>query len=106
MTALDGVPALLGIAILGLATLAFKVVGPLAAGRVHLSEGASRAADLLPTALIASLVAVQTFDEGPLSAKVLGVLAAAVATALRAPFAVVVVVGAAVAASLRAAGLP
>lgn len=105
MNVLDGVPTLIGIAVLGLATLAFKVVGPLAAGRVHLSDRAALAADLLPTALIASLVAIQTFDEGPVSAKVLGVLAAALATALRAPFAVVVLVGAVTAASLRAVGL-
>jgi uncharacterized membrane protein len=41
-----------------------------------------------------------------MDAKVLGVLAATLAVALRAPFAVVVVVGAASAALLRAVGLP
>jgi hypothetical protein len=50
-------------------------------------------------------VVTQTFDGGPGDAKVLGVLAAACAGALRAPFAVVVLVGAATAAGLRASGL-
>jgi uncharacterized membrane protein len=91
--------------LLGAVTLAFKVVGPLAAGRVVLPPRLARAAELLPTALIAGLVVTQTFDGVGIDAKVLGVLAAAVAVALRAPFAVVVLVGAASAAALRAAGL-
>ena len=102
---MSGPGVLLGMLLLGAATLAFKVVGPLAAGRVVLPPRLARAAELLPTALIAGLVVTQTFDGVGIDAKVLGVLAAAVAVALRAPFAVVVLVGAASAAALRAAGL-
>lgn len=105
MTPLAGPQVLLGLAVLGGATLAFKLVGPLAAGRITLPPLAARAAELLPTALIAGLVATQTFDAGVADAKVVGVLAAAVAVALRAPFALVVLVGAGTAAALRAFGI-
>jgi uncharacterized membrane protein len=103
---MTGPGVLLGMLLLGATTLVFKLVGPLAAGRFTLPPVLARAAELLPTALIAGLVVTQTFDGGPaVDAKVLGVLAAAIAVALRAPFAVVVLVGAATAAALRAAGL-
>jgi branched-subunit amino acid transport protein len=101
----SGVGVLLGMLLLGAATLAFKVVGPLAAGRISLPPGLARAAELLPIALIAGLVVTQTFDGATLDAKVLGVGAAAVAVTLRAPFALVVLIGAATAAALRAFGL-
>jgi uncharacterized membrane protein len=103
---MSGGSVLLGVLALGAATLAFKLVGPLAAGRFTLPPALARASELLPTALIAALVVTQTFDGGPADAKVLGVIAAALAVALRAPFAVVVLVGAASAAGLRALGLP
>jgi branched-subunit amino acid transport protein len=67
-----------------------------------------RAAALLPVALLAALVAVQTFASGQalvLDARVAGVGAAVVALLLRAPFIVVVVVAMATAAGLRALGL-
>ena len=99
---MSGPPVLLGLLLLGVATLAFKLVGPLAAGRIRLPRPLARAAELLPTALIAGLVVTQTFDGGTFDAKVVGVLAAAIAVALRAPFAVVVLVGAGTAAVLRA----
>lgn len=105
MNPLAGPDVLLGIALLAGATLAFKLVGPLAAGRLTLPPRAAHAAQLLPTALIAGLVATQTFDAGVLDAKVAGVLAAALAVAARAPFALVVLIGAATAAVLRAAGI-
>jgi branched-subunit amino acid transport protein len=101
---MNGVGVLLGILLLGVVTTGFKVVGPLAAGRIRLTPTVARAADLLPTALIAGLVVTQTVDGTGVDAKVLGVLAAAIAVALRAPFAVVVLVGAASAAALRAFG--
>lgn len=76
----------------------------------HLLDGPrlSRMVALLPVALLAALVAVQAFT-GIGGAPVLDARAAAVAVAvtallLRAPFIVVVVLGAGVAASLRAAG--
>lgn len=61
-----------------------------------------RVADLIPVALLAALVAVQTFASGTdltVDARVLGLGFAAVALMLRAPF-LVVVVGAAVVAAL------
>lgn len=66
---------------------------------------ATRVSALLPVSLLAALVAVQTAtDDGRLvvDARAAGLAAAAVALLLRAPFLVVVAVGAAVAALLRA----
>jgi branched chain amino acid efflux pump len=60
---------------------------------------------LLPPALLAALVVVQTFADGTsltLDARAAGVAAGGVAVALRAPFIVVVIVAAATAALLRA----
>jgi len=65
-------------------------------------------ADYLPIALLSALVAVQTFAVGQdlvLDARLAGLGAAGVALWLRAPFLVVVLVSAATAAALRAAGL-
>jgi len=101
-----GSSVLVAMLLLGAATLAFKVVGPLTSSGRTLPPGLARVTELLPTALIAGLVVTQTFDGELLEAKVLGVAAAAVAVALRAPFAVVVLVGAGIAAGLRAAGMP
>jgi hypothetical protein len=64
-----------------------------------------RAAVLLPVALLAALVAVQTLgDEGSLvlDARIAGVVVAAVLLALRAPFLVVILAAAVTAAGLRA----
>lgn len=66
---------------------------------------AARISALLPVSLLAALVAVQTVTaQGRLvvDARAAGLAAAAVALLLRAPFLVVVVVGAVVAATLRA----
>ena len=63
---------------------------------------------LLPVALLAALVAVQTFSTGTelqVDARIAGLAAAIVALALRAPFLVVVLVAAVTAAVLRALGL-
>ena len=65
----------------------------------------ARIAALVTAALLAALVAVQTFTSGRalvVDARLAGVAAAAVALALRAPFVVVVVLAAVVAAVLRA----
>lgn len=81
-------------------------MGPVLAGR-RLPAGLVRALDLVAVALLAALVAVATLTSGSelvLDARAAGVTAAGVAVALRAPFPVVVVVGAAVAAGLRATG--
>ena len=70
-------------------------------------EGArlQRAAALLPVALLAALVAVQTLgDDGRVvvDARVAGVAVAAVLLAVRAPFLLVILAAAATAAGLRA----
>ncbi|MGH3384002.1 MAG: AzlD domain-containing protein [Nocardioidaceae bacterium] len=65
---------------------------------------AQRVAGLLPAAMLAALVGVQTFADGPslvLDARVVGVTAGAVALLLRAPFLVVVGVAAVTAALVR-----
>ena len=67
-----------------------------------------RIAALLPVALLAALVAVQTLGSGQalvVDARLPGVAAAAIALVLRAPFLVVVVVAGVVAAGLRYVGL-
>lgn len=64
-------------------------------------------AGLLPIALLAALVAVQTFASGQtlvIDGRLAGLLAAVVALLLRAPFLVVVLVAAITAAVLRSAG--
>ncbi len=66
----------------------------------------SRVADLLPVALLASLVVVQAATTGTrlvADARLAGVAVAAVALAVRAPFLVVVALAAGTAALLRAA---
>lgn len=63
-----------------------------------------RVADLIPVALLAALVAVQVFASGSalvVDARAVGLLAAAVALLLRAPFIVVVLVAALTAAVIR-----
>jgi hypothetical protein len=63
-----------------------------------------RIADLMPVALLAALVAVQVFSEGPsltLDARAAGLAVAVLALLLRAPFIVVVLVAALTAGILR-----
>jgi len=67
----------------------------------------ARIASLVTVALLAALVAVQTFTAGAqvlIDARLAAVAVAAVALALRAPFIVVVVLAAVTAAALRAVG--
>lgn len=66
---------------------------------------AARVSALLPVSLLAALVTVQTVTDGHrlvLDARAAGLAAAALALVLRAPFLVVVIVGAVTAAALRA----
>lgn len=68
----------------------------------------ARVAALVTVALLAALVAVQTFTTRgslALDARAVAVAVAAVALALRAPFVVVVILAAVVAAVLRATGV-
>lgn len=102
---MSGAPLWLGIGLLAGATLVFKAMGPVTSAGRRIPAHLEVATGLLPTALIAGLLITQTFDGAVLDAKVVGVVAAVLAVALRAPFAVVVLVGAATAALLRALGI-
>jgi hypothetical protein len=66
----------------------------------------ARSADLLPVAMLAALIGVQTFAEGSslvVDARLAGLLVAVVALVLRAPFLVVVALAALTAALIRLA---
>lgn len=94
-------------AILALAagTYAMKAAGPALLGGRRLPPRLERVAGLLPVAMFAALVVVETFSEGgelTLDARAAGVGAAAVAAWRGAPFLVVVGVAMAVAAAVRA----
>lgn len=84
---------------------AFKVVGLVLLGDRELPAGLTRCIALLPAALLPALIAIQTLttdDRWVLDARAAGVGAAIVAAWRRAPFPVVIVVGAAVTAAVRA----
>lgn len=86
---------------------ALKLAGLSIPERVLATPIVQRIAAFLPVALLAALVAVQTFAMGSevqVDARLAGVAAAVVALLLRAPFLVVVAVAAVVAAALRALG--
>jgi len=97
------------IAIIVAAALAYgmKLLGHLVPERALEHPRVSRVAALVTIALLAALTAVQAFTAGSelvLDARIAALAAAAIALALRAPFIVVVVIAAAVAAGLRALG--
>ena len=84
---------------------AFKVVGLVVLGGRELRGAALSAVSLLPPALLAGLVAVQTFAVGrslEVDARAVGVAFAAVGVWRRWPFVVIVVGAAAVTAAVRA----
>jgi hypothetical protein len=95
------------VALVGAATIALKAVGPVALGARELPRALTAILFLLAPALLAALVVTQAvggdralvFDE-----RLLGLAAAALAIALRAPLLAVVVVAAAVTATARALG--
>lgn len=96
-------------ALLGLALGAYvlKVLGLVVFGSRDLPERLTRCIGLLPAALLPALIAVQTLsidDRWTLDARAAGVGAAIVVAWRRAPFPVVIVVGAAVTALVRALG--
>ena len=85
-----------------------KLAGYVVPERVLENERLRRLTALLPVALLAALVAVQTFSVETalqVDARLAGLAAAIVALILRAPFLVVVLVAAVTAAVLRATGL-
>jgi branched-subunit amino acid transport protein len=98
---------LAALAVLAVGTYLMKAVGPIASAGRALPPRLQRLAHLLPAALLAALVATQTVGDGTsltLDARAVGVAAAGVAVLLKAPFALVVLVGAGVTAATRAAG--
>ncbi|WP_350346788.1 AzlD domain-containing protein [Agromyces sp. G08B096] len=87
------------------ATLALKLAGYLVPAGFLERERPARIADLLTVALLAALIAVQTFGAGQalvVDARLPAVIVAAALYALRVPFVVVVFVAAGVAAGIRA----
>ncbi len=86
---------------------AFKALGLLVIGDRPLPAVVDRCLALIPPAMLAALVVANTFGAGQalvLDARAAGVAAAAVAAWRRAPFLVVIVLGAAVTALVRALG--
>lgn len=97
--------------ILAASALAFatKLAGYLAPDSLLDSPAVRRATASVTVGLLASLVVSNTFSSGQslvLDARVAALVAAALALRLRAPFLLVVLVGAAAAALARLAGLP
>jgi branched-subunit amino acid transport protein len=93
----------------GLGTIAIKASGPVLLGGRPLPDRGQGVVALLAPALLAALVATNTFGSGQrlvIDARLIGVAVAAVAIMLRAPILVVVVVAAAAAAVARLAGIP
>lgn len=90
--------------VLAAGTWVLKAVGPVLAGGRALPARLDGIVALLPPALLAALVAVQTLGDGrglAIDARLAGVAVAGVAVALRAPFVLIVILGAATAALLR-----
>ncbi len=91
--------------LVGAATIALKAIGPVLLGDRTLPPRVSSLIGLLAPALLAALVAINTFGDGRslvIDARVLGVGAAAIAIWRKAPLLLVVVIAAAVTATARA----
>jgi hypothetical protein len=87
------------------ATLALKLAGYFVPAGFLERERPARIADLLTVALLAALIAVQTFADGQsleIDARLPAVIVAAALFALRVPFVIVVFAAAGVAAAIRA----
>ena len=92
--------------VVGVATVAFKAAGPVLVGRRELPPRLQGCVDLLAPVMLIALVVTQTFggdEEIQVDARVLGVGAAVVAIALRAPVIVAMAVAALVTALARLA---
>jgi hypothetical protein len=99
--------AWLVVVLCGAATVAIKAAGPVLLGGRTPNLATANVIGLLGPALLAALVAVNTFGGArvlTLDARVLGVVAAAVAIWRRAPMLLVVIVAAGVTALARAVG--
>ena len=93
------------ILLLGALSYGLKATGLLVLDHIRVPRTFTEVTALLPPALLAALVVVQTFADGTtlvLDARAAGLLAGIVAVALRAPFLVVVVSAAGVTAAVRA----
>ena len=88
----------------GIGCYLLKLAGLSVPARVLARPVVERIADLIPVAMLSALVAVQVFAQGTqltVDARVAGLAAAVVALLLRAPFLVVVVTAALTASLLR-----
>jgi branched-subunit amino acid transport protein len=97
--------AWLVVAFVGAGTIAVKAAGPMLLGGRSLPERLTGVVELLAPAVLAALVAVQTFADGEalvLDERLIGVAAAAIALWRKAPLLVVVIVAAAATALARA----
>lgn len=99
------------IAVLGASLVAFalKLAGYLVPPSVLERPRSALVIEMLPSALLASLVVLQTFSVGThlvIDARAAGLAVAIIALVLRAPFIVVVVLAAMTAALLRLLGWP
>jgi branched-subunit amino acid transport protein len=95
------------VALTGIGTIALKATGPVLLGGRPLSPKVASVVELLGPALLAALVAINTFGEGRslvVDARVAGVAAGALAIRLRAPVLIVLVVAAGTTAAVRAIG--
>jgi branched-subunit amino acid transport protein len=94
------------VAVVGAATVAIKALGPVLLGGRELPPRLLGVVELLAPAVLAALVVVQVFGADRrvvLDERLVGLLAGAVAVALRAPILVVVVAAAAATALVRLA---
>jgi branched-subunit amino acid transport protein len=95
------------VVLIGVATIAIKAIGPALLGGRELPPRIASLIGLLAPALLAALVAINTFGSGRtlvLDERALGVAAAGVALWRKAPVLLVVVIAAAVTAVARAIG--
>ena len=93
------------VALVGVATVAFKAAGPVALGGRALPTRLGGAVELLAPAVLTALVVTQVVSDGEhlvVDERLAGVAAAALALAVRAPVLVVVITAADVTALLRA----
>jgi uncharacterized membrane protein len=97
----------IAVAAIAIATVCLKGSGPVLAGGRGLPGSLAPVVPLIAPALLAALVATQTFGQGRhlvVDERAAGVAAAAIPVALRAPVLVSVAVAAGVTAALRALG--
>jgi branched-subunit amino acid transport protein len=109
MTAVPTATLLAGTAVLAVGTLSFRAAGPLLGERLTPGPRLRRIVDTGTVVLLGALVATAALVEGGSPAGVarpVGVLVAGLLAWRRAPFVVVVVSAAVVAAGLRLLGLP